>query len=193
MDFDEPEPLPDLSRVNVVGTSGSGKSTFCKRLCDLLDAPYIEMDRLYHKPNWGEPTAEEFEAIVVEAVKPDRWVLDGNYHSKSWKKKWARATAIIWLDMSFARNFTQSLCRAIDRIRTGEELWPSTGNRETFTRTFLSRESILLWMMMSRGRVGRRYAALERDRGEFNHVPFVRLRGRKAADNFLARIEDATR
>ena len=79
----EPEPLPDLSRVNVVGTSGSGKSTFCKRLSELLDAPHIEMDRLYHKPNWGEPTSEEFEAIVAEAIKPDCWVLDGNYHSLS--------------------------------------------------------------------------------------------------------------
>lgn len=180
--------LPDLSRVNVVGTSGSGKSTFCKRLSGLLGAPHIEMDRLYHKPNWGEPTAEEFAAIVAAAIKPDRWVLDGNYHSKSWKTKWSRATAIVWLDMSFTRNFTQAFGRAIERIRTGKELWPGTGNRETFSRTFFSRESVLLWMIMSHGRVGKRYAALQQERGEFNHVPFVRLRGRKASEEFLKRV-----
>ncbi len=180
-----PLSLQQLDRVNVVGTSGSGKSTFARKLAELLGSPHIEMDRLYHKPNWEESTPDELVEKLNKALAPDRWILDGNYHSKSFKTKWSRATAIIWLDMSFTRNVTQATQRAIRRIRTKQELWPGTGNRETFRRTFMSRESVLLWTLTSYHRVKRRYAAIEANRGEFNHVPFLRLRGRAASEAFL--------
>jgi adenylate kinase family enzyme len=180
--------LTNLQRVNVVGTSGSGKSTFAKQLAELVDAPYIEMDRLYHKPNWEESTPEELVQKLNEALKPDRWILDGNYHSKSFQTKWSRATCIVWLDMSFTRTITQAFGRAITRIRTKRELWPGTGNRETFRKTFLSRDSVLLWTLTSYHRVRRRYETMQNDRGEFNHVRFIRLRGRAATDAFLNQV-----
>ncbi|MEM9412868.1 MAG: shikimate kinase, partial [Planctomycetota bacterium] len=40
----------DLARINLVGTSSSGKSTLGKELAAQLEAPYIEMDALYHGP-----------------------------------------------------------------------------------------------------------------------------------------------
>ena len=46
-------------RINVIGTSGSGKSSFSKRLAEKLDVPYIELDALHWKPNWTESTDEE--------------------------------------------------------------------------------------------------------------------------------------
>ena len=43
-------------KINVVGTSGSGKSTLARQLAERLDVPYIEMDRLYWRPEWqGTP------------------------------------------------------------------------------------------------------------------------------------------
>ncbi|MBN0386682.1 (d)CMP kinase, partial [Pseudomonas aeruginosa] len=42
--------------INVVGTSGSGKSTLARRLAHRLELPWIELDRLYWRPNWqGAP------------------------------------------------------------------------------------------------------------------------------------------
>ena len=46
-------------RINVIGTSGSGKSSFSKRLAEKLDVPYIELDALHWKPNWTKSTDEE--------------------------------------------------------------------------------------------------------------------------------------
>ena len=41
-------------RINVVGTSGCGKSTVAKRIAERLNVPYIQLDELYWKPNWVE-------------------------------------------------------------------------------------------------------------------------------------------
>jgi len=188
--MDAPQRLPDLTRVNVIGGTGSGKTTFCSRLSASLGTPHIEMDRLFHKPNWCEPKAEEFQRIVAEALQGNEWVLDGNYHSKTHEIKWSRATAIIWLDKSFPRTVTQSVGRSVRNIVSAKELWPGTGNRETFRRAFFSRQSILLWMLTTYHRVHRRYSALHKDRGDFNHVPFVRLKGRNAAEQFLSQVAE---
>jgi adenylate kinase family enzyme len=43
-------------KINVIGTSGSGKSTLAKQIATELAIPYIEMDRLYWRPDWqGTP------------------------------------------------------------------------------------------------------------------------------------------
>ncbi len=48
-------------KINVVGTSGVGKSTLARRLAQILSLPYIEMDRLYWRPDWqGTPDDELF-------------------------------------------------------------------------------------------------------------------------------------
>jgi len=51
-----------VKRINVKGTSGSGKSTFAAELARRLDLPYVELDALHHGPNWSEPTDEGFRA-----------------------------------------------------------------------------------------------------------------------------------
>ncbi len=39
-------------KLNVVGTSGSGKSTFSKALAEKLAIEHIEMDQIFWGPNW---------------------------------------------------------------------------------------------------------------------------------------------
>lgn len=52
--------LAEISRINVVGTSGSGKSTLSKKIAEVLEHPYVEMDKVFWKPNWEQPSDEEF-------------------------------------------------------------------------------------------------------------------------------------
>ena len=49
-----------MNKINVVGTSGSGKSTFSRTLATKLVHPYIEMDAIFWKANWQESSDEEF-------------------------------------------------------------------------------------------------------------------------------------
>lgn len=100
------------SRINVVGTTGSGKTTAAKLLAKRLGLPRIELDALFWKPDWGETPDEEFLPAVDEATRGDRWVLDGNY-SRTRSIVWPRVDTIIWLDYSFPRVFGQLLRRTI--------------------------------------------------------------------------------
>jgi len=172
-----------LSRVNVVGCSGSGKSTLSRRLCERLNHPYIEMDALFWKHDWTESHDEEFFARLEEALSREEWVLDGNY-DRTLHIKWDKVTAVIWVDYSFARTLAQAVCRALSRAWTGAEIWPDTGNRETFFRTFCTKDSVLLWTAQSYRSIRTRYVERMTD-PKFRHIHFVRLRSPAETRAFL--------
>ncbi len=176
----------DLARVNVVGTSGSGKSFFSKKLAEKLGHAQIEMDRLFWLPNWTLPKDEDFFRKLEIALAGEYWILDGNY-DRTLPIKWARATTVVWIDYSRTRTLLQAIRRAITRSLTREELWPETGNRESFARTFLSKESILLWTWRTHANIIQRYEARMTD-PEFSHIKFVRIRSPSEARGFLESV-----
>lgn len=177
----------DFTRVNVVGVSGSGKSTLSKKLAKSLGIPRIELDQLYWKPNWQESEREDFRCRIREALAAETWVVDGNYHSACQDIKLARVTAVIWVDFSFLRTMRQAIGRAFHRAWTKKELWPGTGNRETFRKLFFSHDSIVLWTLTSYRRLQRRYTGLMNDPA-YSHIHFVRLRSPQEADEFLSAL-----
>lgn len=132
--------------INVVGTSGSGKSTLARRLAHRLGLPWIELDRLYWRPNWQGTPDEAFFAAIAAATASPGWVLDGNYN-RSRGVKWREVDLVIWLDYGLWRTLRQAVWRAASRAWRQQELWPGTGNRESFRRSFCSRESIILWTL----------------------------------------------
>ena len=81
--------LRHARRINVVGTSGSGKTTFSRQLAEVLRLPLHEMDRLFWLPGWQQRLEEDFMAQVGEAVSGAAWILDGNY-DRSRAVKWAK-------------------------------------------------------------------------------------------------------
>ena len=173
-------------RINVIGTSGSGKSTFARTLATRLQYPYIEMDALYWLPNWTGKPDEKFESSLQQAIAPTTWVLDGNY-SRTQPIKWAAADTVIWLDMSRWLTHYRVTKRSITRALSGQELW--SGNTESMTRSFLSRESVILWSITSYKRTKQRYDQLtQTPPPQYEHLNFIRLRSPKQAATFLANV-----
>ena len=149
-----------LDRVIVVGSSGAGKSTVARALSQRLGSHHVELDALYWLPDWKPRPADEFQAAVGRAIAQDRWVVDGNYAPVR-EIVWPKATAIVWLNYSFATVFAQVTRRTLRRVVTRETLY--SGNRESLRMSFFSRESILWWMITTHRARRREYQQLFQD------------------------------
>ena len=178
--------LSDLQRINLVGTSGCGKTTLGRKLAEILEAPHIEMDAFYHGPNWSTVDPDVFLERVTNAIAPPKWILDGNYHDRTHAIKWARATMVVWLDMPFLTNMFRAVSRAVNRAWTQEEFWPGSGNRESFRKSFFSTDSIILWTAKTYQRRRRDYLKFV---GNPPGVRFIQLSGPKEVEEFLAQVE----
>ena len=174
-----------MRRVNVKGTSGSGKSTFAKELARRLEVPYVELDALHHGPNWSEPSAEEFRARVSAALEaaPDGWVIDGNYGAVR-PLVWERADTVVWLDPPRRTVMRRVLWRTVRRGVTREPLW--NDNRESL-RNLFSRDpsaNIALWAWRNHAKYRDRYAAAAADPAN-ERLSFVRVASGADAQRLL--------
>ncbi len=175
-----------VSKINVIGTSGSGKSTFARKLSSTLNFSYIEMDKVFWGPNWRWPSDEEFFENLRIALSGPNWVLDGNY-TRTLPIKWEKVDLVIWLDYSFSRTLFQAICRAAQRSWTKEELWEGTGNRESFRRSFFSKESIIWWTITTYRKGKQKYESYMQD-PKYAHIKFIRLKNHQEADIFLEKL-----
>ena len=133
-----------MKRIVIIGSSCSGKSTFAKRLSEKLELKHCELDQLHWLPNWQERPDTDFRELVTNVVSSEHWVIDGNYATAR-DIVWPRATQIIWLNHSFRLVLFRAFKRSIVRAFTKEKV--CAGNIETFRHAFLSRDSIILWVL----------------------------------------------
>jgi len=174
-------------RIHVVGTCGAGKTTMAKSLAHILGLPYVEIDALFWRAGWGESTDAELRLAIHDAVSGVAWVIDGNY-SRVRDLIEPRADTLVWLDYSFPRVFGRLLGRTLRRAVYREPLWH--GNRESLRKSFLSRESILLWAVKTHRRRRAQYRALTADPRN-RHLRVIRFASPREADRWLRRIAGA--
>lgn len=175
------------TRISVIGSTGSGKTTAARALAERLGFRHIEMDAVFWKPNWGETPDDEFLPAIDRATRGDRWVMDGNY-SRTRPIVWPRLDTIVWLDYRFHVVFLRLLRRTIQRSWSKEELWP--GCEERFRKSFLSTDSILVWLFRTFWR-RRRNVPNALAQPEHEHIRVYRFRTPRAFRNWLESIEAA--
>ncbi|WP_236706489.1 MULTISPECIES: AAA family ATPase [unclassified Frankia] len=163
-----------MPRILVLGASGSGKSTFARRVAATLGIPHIELDALRHGPGWTvRPT---FAADVETATAAPDWVVDGNYSAVR-ELVWARADTIVWLDLPRWLVEWQVIRRTAGRLVLRTPLW--NGNRERW-RSLHRASHPLRWSWRKHGEYrtsyGSRFAA-----GDPAGRRLVRLRSRREA------------
>jgi hypothetical protein len=174
-----------MRRVSVVGTTGSGKTTFARRLAERLGVPHVECDALAWGPKWTLRSSDTFRALASEATDGEAWVTDGNYGGAGVRDIiWRRADTLVWLDYPFGVIFWRLLRRTLARIRSAEELWPGTGNRETVRGAFFSRESLFVWLLRTYSRRRRQFPELLA-RPEYAHLAVHRFRRSAEAEQWL--------
>ena len=176
-----------LKRISVIGTSGSGKTTFARQLAECLGIRHIELDALHWGPDWTPAPIDVLRERVTQELSGDRWTIDGNY-SKVRDIVWRRADSVVWLDYPLPLVMARVTWRTIRRVLTQEDLWG--GNRESFAASFLSRESIILWSLTTYRRRKREYPVLL-GRPEHAHLRLVHLKSPRAARRWLTGLSGA--
>ena len=119
-----------MRRINIIGMTCAGKTTLARALAARTGVTHVELDALFWEPGWAPAPEAVFRARVAEALAADAWVADGGYQVAR-DIIWGRADTVVWLDYPLRVILPRFARRTVDRLRSGEEFWPGTGNRET--------------------------------------------------------------
>ena len=179
-----------MERIAVVGTSGSGKTTLARALSDKLGLAHIELDGIFHQPNWVPRPSDEFQAELQDRMvaSGDRWVTCGNYSSVSGDLHLRQADTVVWLDMSRPVIMRRVIARTVRRAITREELW--NGNREPLTNFYNwdPEVNIIRWAWTRFESTRSKYEEKAID-GSWSHATIIRLRTPAEVAAFLDAAE----
>ncbi|HEY5890389.1 MAG TPA: adenylate kinase [Acidimicrobiia bacterium] len=179
-----------MHRIVVVGCSGSGKTTLARQLASRLDFPHMELDGVYHQPNWEPLPGAEFRARVAGFALQPQWVIDGNYTSEGIQELlWPVADTLVWLDPPKRVVMARVTRRTMSRWLTRQEMW--NGNREPITGPFRlnPEKSVIRWAWTRYDHVREKYEELLAGT-EAVHLRTYRLRTRGEVEVFLASISN---
>jgi adenylate kinase family enzyme len=173
-------------RVVVVGTSGSGKTTFAGRLAAATGIPHLELDQVNWEPGWyslSENEPDRFIALVDEATQGSCWTVAGGY-TKVRAMLWSRATDLVWLDLPRMLIMQQVIGRSLSRAISGKDVFP--GCKEDWSR-MLTKEHPIRWAWDTYRDRRRRFGAMITDPA-FAHLRVHRARSRRDVSRMLNQL-----
>ena len=94
---------------------------------------------------------------------------------------WQRVDTVVWLDYPMRTVLWRWARRTVRRMRTAEEFWPGTGNRESLGNA-LRRDGLLWWILRTHRPRRKRMAAQLAARPD---IAVVRLGSPSQADAWL--------
>jgi adenylate kinase family enzyme len=144
----------------------------------MLDYPYVEIDSLYHGPNWTP--RPEFVENVEEFIRGSRWITEWQYTIVRTLLA-ARADTVVWLDHPAALTLARITQRTVRRSRSRDSLW--NGNVEAPLRSFFyDRDNIIRWAMRTQRTYKRSVPALATGHPQ---LQIVRLRNQRQVERWL--------
>ncbi|MFD1032521.1 AAA family ATPase [Metaplanococcus flavidus] len=91
-------------RIHIIGSVGSGKTTFAKKLSAKLNIPCYELDNVVReRKETGDimRTEEKRDAYLAEIIQTDSWIVEGVHH-KWVLQSFQKADVIVFLDIGIA-------------------------------------------------------------------------------------------
>ncbi len=118
-------------KILVIGSPGSGKSTFARKLRDITGLPLHYLDMIFHRPDRTTVDRDEFDKALNEILAGDEWIIDGNY-LRTLPLRLSAAEKVFFFDLPVE----ECLKGAASRIGTKREdlPWTETEFDEDFRR-----------------------------------------------------------
>jgi adenylate kinase family enzyme len=86
-----------MEKIVIIGSAGTGKSTFARKLSSILNIKVIHLDRIFWKRGWREKPMDTRIDILQRLVQEKEWIIEGSYLSSS-EPRLNAADTIIFLD-----------------------------------------------------------------------------------------------
>ena len=86
-----------MNRIIIIGCGGSGKSTLARNLSKKTNLPVVHLDKIFWKEGWVNISREEFNTLLKEELKKEKWIIDGNY-DRTIKERIEMCDTVIYLD-----------------------------------------------------------------------------------------------
>lgn len=137
-----------MQRICVVGCSGAGKSTFCRRLSDITKLPHVSLDGHYWQAGWVTPSGEVWRAIHRSLIERECWIIDGTFYS-TMEERLEAADTVIFMDYPRLRCVWRILRRTVRWWRRNRPEM-ADGCQERFDFDFLK----YVWRFHQRDRPG---------------------------------------
>ena len=103
-----------MNKIIVIGSPGSGKSTFARKLQQKTNLPLYYLDMLFHNADKSTVSKEEFDTKLQEIVESDSWIIDGNYQ-RTLPMRFEAAEQIFFFDLPL------DVCLAGAEFRIGKK------------------------------------------------------------------------
>ena len=87
-----------MRRIIVIGSPGSGKSTFSRKLRDQTGLPLFYLDMIYHKPDRTTVSRDEFDKKLSQILEAEQWIIDGNYQ-RTLPQRFEKCTEVFLFDL----------------------------------------------------------------------------------------------
>lgn len=87
-----------MKRILVIGSPGSGKSTFSRKLRDRTGLPLFYLDQIFHNADRTTVSREEFDEKLSAVLAQEQWILDGNYH-RTLPRRLESCTDVFFFDL----------------------------------------------------------------------------------------------
>lgn len=155
-----------MKRVLVIGSPGSGKSTFSRELNRINGIPLFHLDMLFWNADKTTVEKEVFYERLSDVLKKPSWVIDGNY-SSTMEERLKACDTVFFLD------YPTDVCLDGVRARRGKPRldmpWIETEEDEEFMdyiRTFKSDKRSMLLALLEKYRDKNIFVFKSREEGD---------------------------
>ena len=89
----------NISKISIIGGSGTGKTTLSESLSKELKIPVYHIDGIHHLKDWKVRDKDERDKMILDIVKKDKWIIDGTYKT-TLRERLENSDLTIYLDYS---------------------------------------------------------------------------------------------
>lgn len=101
-------------RILVLGSPGSGKSTFAQALAARTGLPLVHLDNVWWRADGTHISRPEFDRALADLLQGERWIMEGDY-SRTYEVRIRASDTVIFLD------YPEEVCMAGIVARVGQE------------------------------------------------------------------------